>query len=102
MVVITCDNCRRQKPQVEDWLLAFNIRSSELEKVRHSVVVDLAGLELLRAEERVPNRRRFSDRALVMNNRWDERRILEENAVHLCSLKCKDEYLRKLAIRQTA
>src|SRR5205085_2233222 len=102
MVAIRCDNCQRNKAKGEDWLLAFNVRTSGLETVPHFVVVDLAGLELLRAEERVPKRRRSLGRSLVINNRWDERRILEEGAVHLCSFECKDEYLRKLAQRQTA
>ena len=82
--------------------MAFNVRTSALEKVRHSVIVDLAGLELLRAEERVPNTRRQSSRcSLVLNNRWDNRRILAEGAVHLCSFECKEKYFRKLAKRQT-
>ena len=103
MVVITCDNCRERKLKGEDWLLAFNVRTSALDKVRRSVIVDLAGVELLRAEERVPNTTaRSSSRCLVINDHWDQRRILEENAVHLCSLRCKTEYARKLSGRRTA
>jgi hypothetical protein len=97
MVLITCDNCGRRKLAREDWLLAFNVRTSALEKVRHSVIVDLAGLEVVRAEESVPSTERQSSRcSLVLNDRWDKRRILAKGAVHLCSLECKDEYLEYL------
>jgi hypothetical protein len=105
MFVITCDNCKRRKSAQEkrEWILCFNVEANSLEKVRRAAVLDVAGLELLRAEERVRSTRAGrSGRTLIVNNRWDERRIAQQGAVHLCSSKCKNEYVKKLSKRQAA
>ena len=103
MVLITCDNCKRRKSRNAEWILGFNVETNSLENVGRAAVLDIVGLELLRAEERIQSRRApRSRRSLVINNRWDERRIGEAGAVHLCSSKCKDEYVKKLSKRRAA
>ena len=103
MVVITCDNCKRRKSKNAEWILGFNVETNSLEKVGRAAALDIVGLELLRAEERVRSTRMpRSRRSLVINNRWDERRLTEEDAVHLCSSKCKNEYVKKLSKRRAA
>jgi hypothetical protein len=34
-------------------------------------------------------------RSLRFLNRWDDTRILELGAIHLCGEKCKDQYIRE-------
>jgi hypothetical protein len=34
-------------------------------------------------------------RSLRFLDRWDDSRVLELGAIHLCSEKCKDDYIRK-------
>jgi len=34
-------------------------------------------------------------RSLRFLNRWDDTRVLELGAIHLCSEKCKDQYIRE-------
>jgi hypothetical protein len=103
VVLITCDNCARRKPQNKEWILGFHIETSS-EKVRRAAVLDVLGLELLRAEELVRSKsaRRRPSRSLVINKRWDNRMISAEGAVHLCSSQCEDEYLNQLFRRRAA
>ena len=74
MVSITCDACGREKPQPEaakagknGWVLGYDLQSESSNAVSRSI--------------------RFLDR-------WDDRRALELGAIHLCSDKCKQNYLR--------
>jgi hypothetical protein len=34
-------------------------------------------------------------RSLRFLNRWDDGRVLELGAIHLCSEKCKDQYIQE-------
>ena len=34
-------------------------------------------------------------RSLRFLNRWDDARVLELGAIHLCSVKCKDQYIKE-------
>ncbi len=74
MVTITCDACGREKPQPEQiapgrdpWVLGYDLQSETHNAVSRSI--------------------RFLDR-------WDDRRALELGAIHLCSDKCKQDYMR--------
>ena len=72
MVSITCDACGREKPQPEatgknGWVLGYDLQSESSNAVSRSI--------------------RFLDH-------WDDRRALELGAIHLCSDKCKQNYLR--------
>jgi hypothetical protein len=72
MVTITCDVCRRHKPQPEeraqeDWLLGYDLQVETPISVSRSV--------------------RFLDR-------WDSRRAIELGAIHLCSERCRQEYVK--------
>lgn len=71
MVTITCDNCGAKKSEDRrsaPWILGYDIESESPNAVSHSV--------------------RFLDR-------WDDTRILELGAIHLCSLECREKYLKK-------
>ena len=74
MVEITCDMCGKQKaagpsgPAKHSWILGYDIEAESRSGLSHSV--------------------RFLDR-------WDDRRILELGAIHLCSEKCRDNYLSR-------
>lgn len=75
MVRITCDSCGAGKPayerlQHDGWILGYDIESQSARSLQRAV--------------------RFLDR-------WDDRRILELGAIHFCSVKCKDAYLKKAA-----
>ena len=75
MVRITCDGCGAVKPSYErlhrlEWILGYDIESKSARSLQRAI--------------------RFLDR-------WDDRRILELGAIHFCSVKCKDEYLKKSA-----
>jgi hypothetical protein len=102
-MVVICDNCKRRKTKNAEWILGFNVETNSHERVSRAAVLDIVGLELLRAEARVRGTRaRRPSRSLVINKRWDDRRISEEGAVHLCSSKCKDEYVKKLSRKRAA
>ena len=71
MVNITCDVCGKKKPTrpknpAEEWLLGYDLQVESETGLLHSV--------------------RFLDH-------WDDRRVLELGAIHLCSEKCMDKYL---------
>ncbi len=73
MVTITCDACGAERPQPEeiisdgDWILGYDLQSETANAVSRSI--------------------RFVDR-------WDDRRVLELGAIHLCCNECKQNYLR--------
>ncbi|HEX2328996.1 MAG TPA: hypothetical protein VHN74_09740 [Candidatus Angelobacter sp.] len=74
MVEITCDICGKSKPDSskrlrdDTWILGYDI---EVEN---------------------PN---ALQRSLRFLGRWDDARVLELGAIHLCSEKCKEDYIRK-------
>ena len=73
MVTITCDVCGAEKPQREqtvtpvEWVMGYDLQSETANAVSRSI--------------------RFLDH-------WDDRRALELGAIHLCSLECKQDYIR--------
>ena len=74
MVKITCDVCGKVKPQSDTrlgndpWILGYDI------EVENSNALQ---------------------RSLRFLNRWDDTRVLELGAIHLCCQQCKDDYIRK-------
>jgi putative heme degradation protein len=74
MVEITCDMCQKRKPASEkrlgsdSWILGYDIETEKANALQRSL--------------------RFLDR-------WDDARVLELGAIHLCSERCKEEYIRK-------
>jgi hypothetical protein len=74
MVEITCDVCDKKRPPSEKrlskdaWILGYDIEMEKANALQRSL--------------------RFLDR-------WDDARVLELGAIHLCSEKCKDDYIRK-------
>ncbi len=72
MVQITCDACGKAKPDngktlKEDWILGYDLQVENRAGVQRSI--------------------RFLDH-------WDDRRVMELGAIHLCSQRCKDGYIR--------
>jgi hypothetical protein len=74
MVEITCDVCDKKRPDPgkrlgnDSWILGYDIEMEKANSLQRSL--------------------RFLDR-------WDDSRLLELGAIHLCSEKCKDDYIRK-------
>jgi len=71
MVTVTCDVCEKTRPNDripsgKDWILGFDL---ELETPR-----------TLR-------------RQLTFLDRWDDRRVLDLGAIHLCCEECRLEYI---------
>ena len=79
MVKITCDNCGAEMPEKlpanTEWILGYDLETETPNSVRRSV--------------------RLLDR-------WDDRRVLELGAIHLCSIQCRDEYMKNSAARMKA
>jgi hypothetical protein len=79
MVKITCDNCGAVKPgklpATIEWILGYDLETETPKSVQRSI--------------------RLLDH-------WDDRRVLELGAIHLCSLKCRDEYMKLSAARMSA
>jgi len=72
MVEIKCDSCGKRKPNndkrfKETWLLGWDLQVENKSGVQRSI--------------------RFLDK-------WDDRRIAELGAIHLCSQTCREGYLR--------
>ncbi len=72
MVKITCDVCDKVRPQkgsrAEDaWILGYDIEVENANALQ---------------------------RSLRFLSRWDDARLLELGAIHLCSEKCKDQYIK--------
>ena len=70
MVTISCDMCKRKRLQGsnEEWILGYDLEVESNSGISRSV--------------------RFLDR-------WDDRRILELGAIHLCCEECRQKYLKK-------
>ncbi len=68
MVQITCDSCGRVKPfdKPEEWILGWDLQVETPSTLQRSI--------------------RFLDR-------WDDRRVVELGAIHLCSERCKGQYV---------
>ena len=71
MVTIGCDVCGKEKPQTATndggWILGYDLQSESPNAVSRAI--------------------RFLDH-------WDDRRVLELGTIHLCSEKCRQNYLR--------
>jgi len=74
MIKITCDNCDAERPERlpvgEEWILGYDIEMESPNAVQRSL--------------------RFLDR-------WDDRRVMEFGAIHLCCEECKAEYRKSAA-----
>ena len=74
MVKISCDVCGKIRPQSDkrisedSWVLGYDIEVENANALQ---------------------------RSLRFLGRWDETRVLELGAIHLCSEKCKDQYIRE-------
>ncbi len=72
MVQVTCDVCRTKKdinriPSGADtWILGFDLEIETKNSLR---------------------------RALTFLDRWDDRRVLELGAIHLCCEECREMYI---------
>ena len=79
MVKITCDNCGAEKPErlppTIEWILGYDLETETPTSVQRSI--------------------RLLDH-------WDDRRVLELGSIHLCSIECRDEYMRESATRMSA
>lgn len=79
MVKIICDNCGVEKPErlppKIEWILGYDLETETPKSVQRSI--------------------RLLDH-------WDDRRVLELGAIHLCSLECRDEYMKQSAARMSA
>ena len=76
MVSIICDSCGKKKntdqaPAENGWVLGYDLEVETPNSITHAV--------------------RFLDR-------WDDRRILELGAVHLCSAKCRDKFVNRARV----
>jgi hypothetical protein len=75
VVRITCDICSKERPlsgertAAEAWVLGYDLELENLSGMQHYL--------------------RFLDR-------WDDTRILDPGAIHLCSRACKDDYMVKV------
>lgn len=73
MVKITCDVCGKARPSSDtrigndSWVLGYDIEVENTNALQ---------------------------RSLRFLNRWDDARVLELGAIHLCSEKCKDQYIK--------
>ncbi|MBI2679181.1 MAG: hypothetical protein HYX28_10415 [Candidatus Koribacter versatilis] len=72
MVTITCDTCGKEKSHNEKNLKETWIMGSDLQ------VENKSGVQ----------------RSIRFMDHWDDRRVLELAAIHVCSAKCKDDYIR--------
>jgi hypothetical protein len=71
MMKITCDNCGAETTESADmgeWILGYDLLVEAPHAVRRAI--------------------RFWDH-------WDTNRVTELGAIHLCSAKCRDQYLRR-------
>jgi len=79
MVKITCDYCGAEKPEKLptsiEWILGYDLE-----------------METPRAVQR----------SIRLLDHWDDRRALELGAIHLCSIQCRDQYMKGSAARMSA
>ena len=73
MVAITCDVCGDKRPAdaipgAGEWILGTDLEVETTRSLR---------------------------RQLTFYDRWDDRRVLELGAIHLCSEECRLEYIDK-------
>jgi hypothetical protein len=74
MIKITCDGCGKAKAPGEarigndSWVLGYDIEVENANALQ---------------------------RSLRFLSRWDDARVLELGAIHLCSQKCKDNYIKE-------
>ncbi|HZD93269.1 MAG TPA: hypothetical protein VE133_03385 [Candidatus Sulfotelmatobacter sp.] len=74
MVKISCDMCGKVRPQSDtrigndSWVLGYDIEVENANALQ---------------------------RSLRFLNRWDDARLVELGAIHLCSEKCKDQYIEE-------
>jgi hypothetical protein len=71
MIKITCDVCGKARPSEgriadDSWVLGYDIEVENANALQ---------------------------RSLRFLSRWDDARVLELGAIHLCSEKCKDQYI---------
>ncbi|HZQ91864.1 MAG TPA: hypothetical protein VFA60_08745 [Terriglobales bacterium] len=67
MVTVTCDVCRAKRTSGEEWVLGYDLQAETPTSVQRAI--------------------RFLDR-------WDDRRILDLGAIHLCSERCRERYIK--------
>lgn len=79
MVSTTCDSCGAEKqerlPANTEWILGYDL------------------------ETEMPN---SVQRSIRLLDHWDDRLVLEFGAIHLCSIQCRDGYLKQSAARMSA
>ena len=74
MIKITCDICDKVRPQSngrivnDSWILGYDLEVENANALQHSL--------------------RFL-------TRWDDTRVMELGAIHICSEKCKDQYINE-------
>ena len=74
MIKISCDVCDKVRPQSDrrigedSWVLGYDIEVENANALQ---------------------------RSLRFLSRWDDTRVLELGAIHLCSEKCKDRYIKE-------
>ena len=71
MVQVKCDRCGKVRPENSrgtEWILGYDLQSETPSSVQRAI--------------------RFLDH-------WEDRRVLELGAIHLCSEACKDAYVRR-------
>jgi len=74
MVKISCDVCGKVRPAMDrriaddTWVLGYDIEVENANALQ---------------------------RSLRFLSRWDDARVLELGAIHLCSEKCKDQYIKE-------
>jgi hypothetical protein len=74
MIKITCDGCGKAKAPGDtrigndSWVLGYDIEVENANALQ---------------------------RSLRFLSRWDDARVLELGAIHLCSQKCKDNYIKE-------
>lgn len=73
MIKINCDVCGKARPNSDtrigndSWILGYDIEVENANALQ---------------------------RSLRFLSRWDDTRVLELGAIHLCSEKCKDQYIK--------
>ena len=79
MVRINCDHCGAEKPAKLpaniEWIQGYDLETETPKSLQRSI--------------------RLLDH-------WDDRRVLEFGAIHLCSLQCRDKYMKLSAARMSA
>ena len=69
MIEFVCDNCHKRKHDRDDWILGLAAESIGVQSARREVNI---------------------------LSRWSEAESVHPMAVHFCSEKCKDRYMKRL------